>query len=238
MSMVGIRLISRIATFGAVSMCLAACSAGLDFEPGPAVSDPEVSLGQAGYSSEAPASYVLRPTDVIRINVFREEGLSVDAVALSASGEVSVPLVGSLVAAGMTPLQLETRIESLLEQRFLRDPDVSVNVVDYASHQVTVEGAVMTPGMFKFRPGTRLSGAISMARGATRVADINQIAVFRQTPQGMEVAKFDYQAVSSGRMLDPVLQPDDRVVVGTNSLSEFWQDVLKALPAFALFTQI
>ncbi len=49
------------------------------------------------------------------------------------------------------------------------------------------------------------------------------------------VAKFDYRQISQGTMMDPVLQPNDRVVVGTDGLSVFWQDLLKALPAFGIF---
>ena len=52
------------------------------------------------------------------------------------------------------------------------------------------------------------------------------------------VAKFDYRAVSQGTMIDPVLEPGDRVVVGTSGLSQFWQDLLRALPAFGLFTNV
>mgnify|MGYP007056299579 FL=1 len=53
----------------------------------------------------------------------------------------------------------------------------------------------------------------------------------------MAVAKFDYAQVRAGTMIDPVLAPGDRVVVGTSGLSQLWQDFLKAVPAFALFTR-
>jgi hypothetical protein len=49
------------------------------------------------------------------------------------------------------------------------------------------------------------------------------------------IAKFDYGQVRQGTMLDPVLQPGDRVVMGTDGLSVFWEDLLKALPAFGVF---
>jgi polysaccharide biosynthesis/export protein len=49
------------------------------------------------------------------------------------------------------------------------------------------------------------------------------------------VAKFDYAAVRQGAMLDPVLQPGDRVVMGTDGLSVFWADLLQALPVFGVF---
>jgi len=49
------------------------------------------------------------------------------------------------------------------------------------------------------------------------------------------IAKFDYAQVKQGAMLDPVLEPGDRVVMGTDGLSVFWEDLLKALPAFGVF---
>ena len=49
---------------------------------------------------------------------------------------------------------------------------------------------------------------------------------------------YAYAAIQAGTMLDPILQPGDRVVVGTDSLAQVWRDVLGALPAFALFQNI
>jgi polysaccharide export outer membrane protein len=137
----------------------------------------------------------------------------------------------------MTVEQLETRIEELYDARYLRSPDVAVNVVDYASHVVTVEGSVQKAGLFNFRPGTRLSGGIALAEGPTRVANVREVAIFRQSGNGTLIAKFDYAQVRAGSMMDPVLQPGDRIVVGTDNLSQTWQDFLRALPAFGMFTQ-
>lgn len=214
------------------------CSHGPITQPGSASSELRADLGQTDYQTVVGADYVLRPSDVLRLTVFREPDLSLESVAISADGFVSVPLVGSVAVAGQTVRGLEAELERVLGSRYLRNPDVSVNVIDYASHQVSVEGAVKRPGLYKFIPGTRLSGGIVLAEGADRVADSGQVAVFRQTAQGTQIAKFDYQAMQNGTMLDPVLQPGDRVIVGTNSLSQFWQDLLKALPAFAIFSSI
>jgi polysaccharide biosynthesis/export protein len=229
---------SYIVISGMLLVSLAGCARELDVVPGLAVEAPVVALGQSDFSAAGPDRYFLRPADVLSITVFRESELSLPAVAVSAEGLVSLPLVGTLEVSGMTPGELEERLEQLYNARYLRDPDVTVNVVQYASHLVTVEGAVTTPGVYDFQPGLRLSGAIARAAGATRTADANNVAVFRQGPAGMQIAKFDYAAVQSGTMLDPVMQPGDRVVVGTDSLSQLWQDVLRAVPVFAIFTNL
>ncbi len=218
---------------------VAACASGPSPQPGMAAGTPLPELGQDGYANSfLGANYTLRPSDVIRVSVFREEGLSFDELPINAEGQISFPLIGSVAVAGQTPSQLEAAMEERLGATFLRDPDVTVNVVEYASHRVTVEGQVRTPGIYQFEPGTRLSGAIALAAGTERVADKGDIAVFRQTDQGVAVAKFDYNAVQAGTMLDPILMPGDRVVVGTSGLSQFWQDFLKSLPLFALFTRL
>jgi polysaccharide biosynthesis/export protein len=232
---------SRVFRHGVIatmSLAITACGAGPMASPGLVSSTPVSSLGQDGYSGQIAQGYQLRPNDIISVQVFREEQLSADQVIISADGNISIPLVGSVRAEGMTPGDLEARIETLLAARYLLDPDVAVNIVDYASHWVTVDGAVEQAGVYNFRPGTRLSGGISLARGPSRVAEMQEVAVFRETPEGLSVAKFDFQAVRAGTMLDPVLQPGDRIVVGTSGLSQFWQDLLRSIPVFALFTRI
>ena len=198
---------------------------------------PVSAYGQADYSAVEKANYLLRPSDVVTITVFREPDLSVENTPVGADGMLSMPLIGSIKVEGLTARQLEQDIRSKLRPSLV-NPAVSVNIMQFGSHVVTVEGAVEKPGMYAFKPGTRLSGAISLAAGPNRVAKLTEIAVFRQTASGMAVAKFDYAAVRAGTMMDPVLEPSDRVVIGTSGLSVFWQDLLKTLPAFALFTNL
>lgn len=214
---------------------LSACASTPEPMIGTAVSQPDASLGQAGYSVMRPNTYLLRPSDKVSVNVFREPDFSMQNVQIGVEGNVSLPMIGSMKAAGMTTEQLERDISARLAAAGLRSPMVNVNIAEYASHLVTVEGAVERPGVYPFQPGARLSSAIALAAGPTRTADIQQVAVFREGPSGISIAKFDYQQVRQGTMLDPVLEPSDRVVVGTDGLSVFWQDVLRALPAFGIF---
>lgn len=214
---------------------LAGCASTPEPVIGASASQPSASLGQDGFSVERPTTYLLRPTDQISINVFREPDFSVDRVKVGVEGNVSLPMLGSIPAAGMTAKQFEQDVVRRLAAAGIKSPMVSVNIVDFASHLVTVEGAVEAPGVFPFQPGARLSSAIAMARGPKRTAKTDQIAVFRESPQGIMIAKFDYQQVRRGTMLDPVLQPGDRIVIGTDGLSVFWEDLLRTLPVFGVF---
>ena len=227
------------AMFGSLaSLGLVGCGGTPSIEPGYAQTQADPRLGQQGFVSTDPADYVILPNDVISVNVFREPDLSVERVVVNADGLISLPLVGTLQVGGQTAQQVQSDIRQLLNARYLRDANVAVNMVEYASHLVTVEGSVESPGLYPFPPGARLSGSIALADGFARVAKREEVAIFRYTPDGIQIAKFDYGAVQSGAMLDPLIQPGDRVIVGTNHLSQFWQDLLKALPAFALFTNV
>lgn len=220
----------------AISLAIGGCASTPPPTIGRVQSQPAATDGQSDYSAEPVANYKLHSGDVLNVTVFREPDLSVSDIPVGVDGTISMPLVGVVKADGLTPAELSNLIEDKLRGGFLKEPSVSVNVTRYDSHVVTVDGSVEKPGVYPFRPGARLSTAISLASGPSRVAKLEQIAVFRQFPDGIKVAKFNYGAVRAGAMMDPVLQPGDRIVVGTSGLSQFWQDVLKAAPLFAIFS--
>ena len=220
----------------AAAASLAGCASTPDPVIGRAASQPVQELGQASYTAARSSTYALRPSDQISVVVFREPDLSLPSVRVGVEGNISLPMIGSIPAAGMSAKQLEQDVTRRLAAAGVRNPIVSVNVSEYASHVVTVEGAVESPGVYAFQPGARLSTAIALASGPKRVSKESQLAVFRETPQGVMVAKFDYAQIRQGTMLDPVLEPGDRVVMGTDGLSQFWEDLLRAIPAFGIFT--
>jgi len=229
---------SRLTAVLAPLFVLGGCAGTPEPVIGPVAAQPVEAAGQGDFSAVQSPDYRLRPTDVVNVTVFREPDLSVQQIPVGADGQIALPLVGAVQAEGRTTADLARAVEAVLARGFLTNPRVAVNIIQYNSHRVTVEGAVKKPGVFAFVPGARLSSAIAQAEGPDRIAKLDQIAVFRQAPGGLTVAKFDYRAVQRGTMIDPVLLPGDRVVVGTSGLSQLWQDVLKTLPAFAIFTQI
>ena len=225
----------RLAGIAMLGLGLSACAGTPMADAGPVSSS---AAAEAPIMVAAPlpaAPYALRPTDVISVQVFREPELSAERVAINADGTLSLPLIGQVAASGMTAQALSEDLTQRFDNAGLKYPRVTVNVVEYASHIVTVEGAVEQPGVYPFRPGARLSSALALAQGPSRVAQMREIAIFRDSVNGMQVAKFDYDAITGGTMADPVIQPGDRVVVGTSALSSFWQDFLRAIPVFGIF---
>ncbi len=108
--------------------------------------------------------YVIGPEDVLDINVFEAPEMNRD-VRVSASGEISLPLLGAVAAAGFTPRELETALEALLHQKYMKDPHVGVFVRDMQSHPVSVMGAVRKPGIFQIRGNKTLLEILSLAEG-------------------------------------------------------------------------
>ena len=108
--------------------------------------------------------YRIGPEDVVSINVFEAQELNRE-VRVSASGEISLPLLGSVRAAGMTPRELEFVLQELLHRTYMKDPHVSVFVREVQSHPVSVMGAVRRPGVFQIRGSKTLLEVLSLAEG-------------------------------------------------------------------------
>jgi len=102
--------------------------------------------------------------DVLDINVFEAQELNRE-VRVSSAGEISLPLLESVHAAGLTPRELELVLEALLRRTYMKDPHVSVFVREMQSHPVSVLGAVRRPGVFQIRGSKTLLEILSLAEG-------------------------------------------------------------------------
>ncbi|MFV4649059.1 polysaccharide biosynthesis/export family protein, partial [Mycobacterium tuberculosis] len=186
---------------------------------------------------QAPQDYVIGPLDKINIRVFEVKDLSQD-VQVDASGSITIPLVGSMVAEGKTVGQLSHDIATRLGERYLQSPQVSVSVVESASQKIIVEGEAKSPGVFPMHGRTTLVQAIAMAGGVSTTANIHRVAVIRDINGTRKAAICDYAQIRSGAAPDPVLQGDDIVVVDGSQSKSFFEGMLKALPIFALFATV
>ena len=126
--------------------------------------------------------YLLGPEDLLEINVFELPELKTATRVLS-DGTVSLPLVGVVKAAGLTKTGLESRLKELLEERFLLDPQVTISVTEYRSRQVSVIGAVTTPGIYQMLGPRTVLQVISEAGGLTKEAGAD-IFIIRKTDSG------------------------------------------------------
>jgi polysaccharide export outer membrane protein len=185
--------------------------------------------------------YRIGPRDSLIVAVFQEPDLSTPADAplvVDAAGNISLPLVGGIYAAGKTSEQLAQTIEARLRGRYLKNPEVTVSVAKAAPQKLTVQGEVAQPGVFDINGKTSLLEALALARGETRMASISEVAVFRDVNGQRMGALFDVSAIRRGLAPDPQLLANDIVIVGHSKSRQMWQDVLSVSPLFGVFRTV
>ena len=184
----------------------------------------------------APVARALQPGDTIAVQVYREPGLGGDKLVLDEVGEVQLPLLGEVAAAGHTPGELARLIEARLGARYLRDPQVTVALVETAVHAVTVEGQVKAPGVFPVSRGETLLSSIARAGSPVQTARLREVVVFRTVNGQRTGAVFDLVAIRTGQAPDPQILDGDTVVVGFSAVKGAYRDFLAAAPLLGLFT--
>jgi polysaccharide export outer membrane protein len=187
-------------------------------------------------SDPSSAAYKIGPLDVLEITVFRVPELS-KTVQVAATGTINLPLIGEVPAAGQTAQAVEHDLTKRLGAKFLQSPQVNVNIREYNSQRVTIDGAVKKPGVYPIRGGTTLLQLIATAEGLTDTAQ-EEIAVFRKTDDKRLAAKFDIEEIRSGRAKDPEILEGDLIVVSDSALKTTYQGLLKALPVTSIFVTL
>jgi polysaccharide export outer membrane protein len=181
--------------------------------------------------------YRLGLDDLVRIDVFQVEGLS-RKVRVNSSGEIALPLVGSVAVAGLTAQEAEDLIKKKLGERYLQDPQVSVSVEEFTSQRVVVDGAVVKPGVYPLMGRMTLLQLFALADGPAEYADIHAVHVFRAHAGGKkDNLSYDIAAIRNGSVKDPVLQGGDVVEVGEDTLKLVWKNIVETI-RFNAYTSI
>jgi len=133
--------------------------------------------------------YRIGPEDLIEISVFEVPELS-RTVRVSASGDISLPLIGMMKAAGFSPGELEQAITASLRQSYVKDPQVSVFLKEYRSDPVSVVGAVKIPGLYQIQTQKSLIEVLAMAQGFSESQKMlpGRTIVITHKPSGGEAA--------------------------------------------------
>jgi protein involved in polysaccharide export with SLBB domain len=152
-------------------------------------------------AAETLSDYRLGSGDRIQIQVFDEEGLSME-VRLSDAGTLSYPFLGELRVSGNTVNQLEAQIVTGLKGDYLVDPKVNVSVIEYRPFYIN--GEVDGPGGYPYQPGLTLRKAIALAGGFTERASKTKITVLSEGGVAGKQRQID---------IDDMLRPGDIVTV-------------------------
>lgn len=175
------------------------------------------------------AAYKIGPLDVLDISVFKVPDLN-KTVQVSEEGTISYPLLGEVSAAGKTARELEQDLTKKLGAKYIRDPQVTVMMKEYNSQRVTISGSVKTSGVYSIKGNTSLMQIIAMAGDIDTTTDSGDIVLFRTIDGQRSAAKFDVDAIKSGKAEDPQVQPGDVIVVNSSATKVALSNVLKVLP--------
>lgn len=224
-------------------LALTGCSSSSGIKSGTAKAVEATQFLPAPDTTNAAGAYVgapdyrVGPLDLIEVSVFQVEDLN-RTVRINSSGQISLPLIGAVVAGGKTVGELEAEIAAKLKAQFLQDPQVSVFVKEFSSQRITVEGAVKNPGIFPITGKTSLLQAIALARGFEELADERTVIVFRVIEGKKMAALFDIRQIRAGELEDPQIYGDDIVVVERSGVRSAYKSLVDGLRGLVGFTAL
>ena len=156
--------------------------------------------------------YQLQPGDKLRIDVYKDEQLS-QSVQIRPDGKVTMPLIGDVMASGLTPVALRDRLATSLKD-YVNNPVVTVVVVEATSPIAYVIGEVNRPGTIELQRPITVLQALSLAGGLKDFANTKGIYIRRTTHDGRpEKIRFDYKSALRAESDELYLAAGDTVVV-------------------------
>lgn len=127
--------------------------------------------------------YRIGPKDLLTISVFNVPELNT-TVRVGENGEITLPLMGAVTVSGKTRIELEKLLKTLLEKKYLRNPQVTIFIKEYQSKMVSVIGAVVKPGNYEVVGRTTLLEVISQAGGLASGQDPDRVVLIRKGEGG------------------------------------------------------
>ena len=178
--------------------------------------------------------YKIAPMDTLNVKVFRMPDLTGD-YEVDLTGQISLPLIGSVAAADLTTAQLDQSLTTRLGEKYLENPDVSVGIKSSTRRSVTVDGAVNKAGSFPVNGPTTLMQAVAAAGGTGPEANPRRVAIFRQISGKRQAAAFDLTSIRRGEAEDPQVYAGDIIVIDGSSLKALQKQLLNSLPILSIF---
>jgi len=148
------------------------------------------------------AAYQLGNGDELRLSVFGEPSLSGDFV-VDGSGNVSLPLIGTVNVDGLTVEEFQAKVDRRLRDGYLNDPQVSAEVTSYRPYYIL--GEVNQPGEYPYTSGLTVLNAVATAQGFTYRA--NEKAVFIRTAGSQKERKVRLTSTTQ-------VKPGDTIRIG------------------------
>lgn len=164
--------------------------------------------------------YKIGTSDLISIKVFQADELN-QKVRVDPRGNISLPLIGSVRAEGLTQTVLEQQITARLKKDFLQNPQVSVSIEEFTNQRVTVEGEVKKSGVYPIQGEITLLQALALAGGPGNLADPAKIVLFRKSGDQTKAYNLNLNSIRAGKARDPYIRNDDRIIAHRSG-SRYW----------------
>ncbi|MCW6537280.1 polysaccharide biosynthesis/export family protein [Sphingomonas lycopersici] len=175
---------------------------------------------------------LIGPLDLIQVDVFNVPELSRE-IQVDASGKIVMPLIGEIDARGRTAGELSKTIEAALRGRYVRRPEVTVNIKNSVSQVVTIDGQVVEPGLYPVTNQMTLLRAIASAKGLSEFARQEDVVILR-TVEGRKMAGlYDMGSIRRGLYADPPIYANDVIVVGDSPQRRLFRDLVAVSPLLA-----
>jgi len=162
--------------------------------------------------SVAGPGYIIGADDVLLVSVWKEPDLTT-TLPVRPDGNISLPLLNDVAAAGLSPTQLATSITEKLK-KFVADPRVTVVVTQINSQKIYVMGEVQHTGAIQLLPNMTVLQALADA-GFTQFANTKGIYVLRAENGRQQKIPVNYKRLLKGQAIDQniILKPGDTIVV-------------------------
>ena len=163
-----------------------------------------------------PENYTLQPNDLIEIKVFQEDDLTTKA-RVAADGSITFPLVGRVALGGRSVSGAAESIRSALAKDYIINPQVTLNVVEFAKRRLTVLGQVQRGGTLIYPENETLTllQAIGLAGGYTKIADPAKITLKRRVENKDVIFKLNAKTMArDDTATDFMVLPGDTITVG------------------------
>lgn len=178
---------------------------------------PDLASGSASglaplHTESPPESLRIGPGDLLEVTVLREPELTQHVRVLD-SGDITLPLVGSVAVNDESSVQAAQSIAKAYQKGdFLKHPQVSVEIEQFATQTVAVLGQVQHPGTVTITTSRSLLDVLAMAGGLTPDAD-RHITIERGGPWGEQIHIFLPNNSTDELKADVSVEPGDRILV-------------------------
>ena len=175
---------------------------------------------------------LIGPLDTIQVEVFGVPDLSRE-MQVDGSGRIAMPLIGTMDAGGKTASELAADIEGALAGRYVREPDVTVNILSSVSQVVTIDGQVVEPGLYPVTNQMTLLRAVASAKGLGEFADQQDVVILRTVDGRAMAGLYNIAAIRRGLYSDPPIYANDVVIVGDSPQRRLFRDFVSIAPFLA-----